>query len=147
MFGIGLPELVIIIIVALLVVGPARLPEVARSLGKALGEFRRLADDVKETIEHEMTAEEEKKAEPGGQKEEEKEQPGAIGEKEEEKLDLRRAKALKGLRKNPRKARVPMNDRSRYDRREEALHRSSERAERQAGDQPCRPWPRLYRYL
>jgi Tat protein translocase TatB subunit len=85
MFGIGLPELVIIIIVALLVVGPARLPEVARSLGKALGEFRRLADDVKETIEHEMTAEEEKKAEPGGQKEEEKEQPGAIGEKEEEK--------------------------------------------------------------
>jgi Tat protein translocase TatB subunit len=85
MFGIGLPELVIIIIVALLVVGPARLPEVARSLGKALGEFRRLADDVKETIEREMTAEEEKKAEPGGQKEEEKEQPGAIGEKEEEK--------------------------------------------------------------
>jgi Tat protein translocase TatB subunit len=85
MFGIGLPELVIIIIVALLVVGPAKLPEVARSLGKALGEFRRLADDVKETIEREMTAEEEKKAEPGGQKEEEKEQPGAIGEKEEEK--------------------------------------------------------------
>ena len=36
---------------ALLVVGPAKLPEVARSLGKALGEFRRLADDVKETIE------------------------------------------------------------------------------------------------
>jgi sec-independent protein translocase protein TatB len=83
MFGIGLPELVIIIIVALLVVGPAKLPEVARSLGKALGEFRRLADDVKETIEQEMTAEEEKKEEPEGQKEGqktgEKEEPGAIG--------------------------------------------------------------------
>ncbi len=86
MFGIGLPELVIIIIVALLVVGPARLPEVARSLGKALGEFRRMADDVKETIEQEMTAEEEKKEEPAGQKTEEKEaekeQPGATGEGE-----------------------------------------------------------------
>ena len=85
MFGIGLPELVIIIIVALLVVGPAKLPEVARSLGKALGEFRRLADDVKETIEQEMTVEEENKEEPGEQKEGEKEQPDAIGEKEEEK--------------------------------------------------------------
>ena len=73
MFGIGLPELIIIIIVALLVVGPAKLPEVARSLGKALGEFRRMADDVKETIEQEMTAEEEKKEEPAGQKTEEKE--------------------------------------------------------------------------
>ena len=85
MFGIGLPELVIIIIVALLVVGPAKLPEVARSLGKALGEFRRLADDVKETIEQEMTEEEEKKEEPGEQQEGEKGQPGAIEEKEEEK--------------------------------------------------------------
>jgi Tat protein translocase TatB subunit len=90
MFGIGLPELVIIIIVALLVVGPSKLPEVARSLGKALGEFRRLADDVKETIEQEMTVEEEKKEEPGGQKEGEQkegeqEQPGALGEKEEER--------------------------------------------------------------
>ena len=85
MFGIGLPELVIIIIVALLVVGPAKLPEVARSLGKALGEFRRLADDVKETFEQEMTSEGEEKEEPGEQKEGEKEEPGAIGEKEEEK--------------------------------------------------------------
>lgn len=86
MFGIGLPELIIIIIVALLVVGPAKLPEVARSLGKALGEFRRLADDVKETIEQEMTAEEEKKEEPAGQTEEQKPgeqaEPGALGEEE-----------------------------------------------------------------
>jgi Tat protein translocase TatB subunit len=85
MFGIGLPELVIILIVALLVVGPAKLPEVARSIGKALGEFRRLADDVKETFEQEMTSEGEEKEEPGEQKAGEQEQPGAIGEKEEEK--------------------------------------------------------------
>jgi len=60
MFGIGFPGLLLILIIALLVVGPSRLPEVARAIGKALGEFRRMADDVKETIEHELINEEEK---------------------------------------------------------------------------------------
>jgi sec-independent protein translocase protein TatB len=60
MFGIGIPELLLILIVALLVVGPSRLPQVARAIGKALGDFRRMADDVKETIEHELINDEEK---------------------------------------------------------------------------------------
>jgi Tat protein translocase TatB subunit len=55
MFGIGLPELVIIMVVALLVVGPAKLPELARSLGRAFNEFRRMADDVKETLDQEIS--------------------------------------------------------------------------------------------
>lgn len=50
MFGIGLPELLLILIVALVVLGPKRLPELARSLGRALAEFRKTAEDIKENL-------------------------------------------------------------------------------------------------
>jgi len=58
MFGLGLPEIIIIMVVALLVVGPSKLPDLARSLGKAFNEFRRMADEVKETFEEEVVKEE-----------------------------------------------------------------------------------------
>ena len=41
MYGIGLPELLIILVIALLIFGAARLPEIGRSLGKAIGEFKK----------------------------------------------------------------------------------------------------------
>jgi len=58
MFGIGLPEILVILVVALIVVGPSRLPELAKSLGKAFNEFKRMADEVKETIQEEVIKEE-----------------------------------------------------------------------------------------
>jgi TatA/E family protein of Tat protein translocase len=49
-FGIGAPELLIILVVALLVLGPKRLPEIARSLGKGMAEFRRASNEFTRTL-------------------------------------------------------------------------------------------------
>jgi sec-independent protein translocase protein TatA len=55
MFGsIGMPELILIFIVALLVFGPKKLPELGKSLGKGLAEFKKASEDLKRTIEDEI---------------------------------------------------------------------------------------------
>ncbi|WP_462323835.1 Sec-independent protein translocase protein TatB [Desulfoplanes sp.] len=59
MFGIGTTEILIILVVALIVIGPKKLPEVARTLGKALGEFKKMSSDVKRTIDLEAERAEE----------------------------------------------------------------------------------------
>jgi len=59
MFGsLGVSELILIFAVILIVFGPRRLPEIGKTLGKALGEFRKATDDLKNTIEREVRLEE-----------------------------------------------------------------------------------------
>ena len=51
MFGIGLPELIIIMVIALIVIGPSKLPDLARALGKGLAEFKKATQEIKEGLE------------------------------------------------------------------------------------------------
>lgn len=59
MFGsIGMPELLIIFVIALIIFGPRKLPELGRSLGRSLTEFKRASNDLRSTLEEEIKVEE-----------------------------------------------------------------------------------------
>ena len=64
MFGpIGMPELIIILTIALIIFGPRKLPELGRSLGKSLGEFKRASNELRNTLDEEIRIEEQRSAE------------------------------------------------------------------------------------
>lgn len=61
--NIGFPELVLILLIALLIFGPKKLPEIGKSIGRAIAELKKASNELKETIEEEIRAEEIRKFE------------------------------------------------------------------------------------
>ena len=59
MFGsIGMPELIIIFVIALIIFGPRKLPEIGRSLGKSIGQFKKASNELRSTLDEEIRIEE-----------------------------------------------------------------------------------------
>lgn len=90
MFGIGVPELLVILVVALIVLGPKRLPEVAKGLGKALAEFRRATSDLSDELSNAqiMLEEEVRQAERTARTTQKQAAPPAAQEKKEPSGEL-----------------------------------------------------------
>ena len=62
MFGIGMPELILILAIALIVIGPKKLPDLAKSLGRAMREFKKATNEFKETLQIDEDLKDVKKA-------------------------------------------------------------------------------------
>ena len=75
--NLGLPELLVIFIVALIVFGPKKLPELTRSLGRGINEFKRASNELKNTLDEEIRAEERRAATPPMSEERRPATPGA----------------------------------------------------------------------
>lgn len=87
MFGIGMPEMILILAVALIVIGPKKLPDLAKSLGKAMGEFKKATSDLKESMQIDSELKDLKSTFNDLEKEDEKPSKTATGEERTTSVD------------------------------------------------------------
>ena len=86
MFGLGMQELIVIFVIALLIFGPKKLPELGRSLGRSIGEFKRASEELKEGLSAELSAEEENASAASREEQQAKaEAPPTVGQEEKPK--------------------------------------------------------------
>ena len=112
--SIGMPELIIIFVIALIIFGPRKLPELGRSLGKSLNEFKRASNELKNTLDEEIRIEEQRSAERPARAEPARPQPVDTDEHEDDQSVPRQsagdAKPRHGARAFPGAARPAPDD-------------------------------------
>lgn len=92
MFGIGTSELLLILLIALIVLGPKEIPKVARTLGRAMREFQRAKDELRRTIDMEIEYDEEARVKPPETRTEEKKDETKKEENKTSNLDAAEVK-------------------------------------------------------
>ena len=113
MFGIGMPELLLLLAIALIVVGPKKLPELAKALGRGIAEFKKATNELKDSLETNTEFSELKKSfdeiqdtvidatippEPGGEFDAEEDEATSTdsGQREEDEVELARVSDSEG---------------------------------------------------